>query len=223
MHDLEQRLLKIGQYKTDIESCLTKELACGIDNSNIQQLGMVVDMLKDLSEAEKNCTEALYYKSIIKAMYDYEESPEYEGRAGYDHYRYASGRFAPKGKGHYSGYTPTSQIPPQIHDMSQMYEDGMIERMGYDSSGRGNRSQSGTNMMSGRSGSRYGYSYDKYDEARRHYDETKDPKWKDEMNQEAMYHIKGFKESVTDMWNSSDPELRQKLKSEMSAIVSGLK
>lgn len=226
MHELEIKLQQIDMLKTNILNCLNRETSCEIGDQNVQQIGLVVDMFKDLVDAEKNCAEACYYKTVIKAMKENDgDSIESEGRYGYDHYRYASGRFAPKGKGHYSGYTPTSQMPPYIHDISQMYEDGMVERMGYDSSGRGNRSQSGTNMSSGvnRGSSRYGYNYDRYDEARKHFDETKDPKWKDEMNQEAMYHIKGFKESIKDMWNSSDPELRQKLKSEMSAIVSELK
>lgn len=213
MHEFEEKTKHICDVKDTIISNLKQELACGIDNSNVQQIGLVVDMVKDLVHAEKNCAETLYYLSVAKAMDDYGDE-ESSDRYGYDRYRYASGRFAPKGKGHYSGYHPISKMPPYIHDMSQMYEDGMIDRMGYDDSGRGNRSQSG---------SRYGYNYDKYDEARQHFNETKDPRYKDEMSQEAMHHVRGFKESVKDMWTSSDPDLRQKLKSEMQAMISELK
>lgn len=211
MENIEQKTQQICDVKDTILSDLKQELACGINDKNVQQIGLVVDMIKDLVHAEKNCAEALYYMSVVKAMD--EDSDESSDRYGYDRYRYASGRFAPKGKGHYSGYHPTSKIPPYIHDMSQIYEDGMIEKMGYDD-GRMNRSQSG---------SRYGYNYDKYDEARQHFNETKDQRYKDEMSQEAMQHVRGFKESVKDMWTSSDPDLRQKLKSEMQAMISELK
>lgn len=218
MHELETKLQQIESLKNNILNCLNRETACEINDQNVQQIGLVVDMFKDLVDAEKNCAEACYYKKVVRAMDGEENLPDSE-RYGYDNYRYSNGRFAPKGKGHYSGYHPTSQIPPYIHDMSQIYEDGMIEKMGYDNQGRGNRSQSGSIGK----GSRYGYNYDRYDEARNHFNETKDPKYKDEMNQEAIYHIKGFKESVKDMWNSSDPDLRQKLKSEMQAMISELK
>lgn len=100
---------KLKEMKERLVDAAKMELDKGIDNVNTEELGEVVDMIKDLSEA-------CYYCSIVEAM---EESESY----GYDRWRYASGRFAPKGRGTY-GYTPERMIPdsmmdtPETRDMS---------------------------------------------------------------------------------------------------------
>ena len=82
------------------------------------EAGKVIDMIKDLAEAEEKGWKACYYKTIIDDMYSYDQND----RMGYDNWRYSSGRFAPKGKGHYSGFTaPYVSMPEPI----------MTDRMGY--------------------------------------------------------------------------------------------
>lgn len=39
-----------------------------IKNMDTRELGMVVDMIKDLAEAEEKCWKACYYKSVVEAM-----------------------------------------------------------------------------------------------------------------------------------------------------------
>lgn len=78
------------------------EIGCGKESValSINEFGELVDALKDLSEMEKNCYEAEYYRLKM-----FENSMEDEGGLeGYDNRRYSSGRFAPKGYGHYAGY-----------------------------------------------------------------------------------------------------------------------
>lgn len=102
-----------------------------------------VDMIKDLNEAS-------YYASIVKAMKEAKEEEEQEEkymlrmlkedhkdeykrmreqygeedgeRRFYDHYRYANGRYAPKGRGTYHrnirGYE--EHYPPYMNDMDHM-------------------------------------------------------------------------------------------------------
>lgn len=48
-----------------------------MDGGSIEQMGQIIDMIKDLSEAEKSCLEAEYYDSVIDAM-------ENGQRYGYD-------------------------------------------------------------------------------------------------------------------------------------------
>lgn len=48
-----------------------------MDGGSIEQMGQIIDMIKDLSEAEKACLEAEYYDSVIDAM-------ENGQRYGYD-------------------------------------------------------------------------------------------------------------------------------------------
>mgnify|MGYP006916039935 CR=1 FL=1 len=55
-----------------------------MDRVNVHELGELVDMVKDLAEAEKSCWEATYYKSVSEAM----DASGYDGssmqaRAGY--------------------------------------------------------------------------------------------------------------------------------------------
>lgn len=135
--------------------CLTEktlsELDKGIENVNVEEMSEAVDMIKDLCEAE-------YRAVIVKAMkkadeeeeeYDKEllrslkaEYGEESGRRFYDHYRYANGRFAPKGRGTYRrGY----EEPPYMHmypeaehmrdidrDYGKMYYTEPMNESGYD-------------------------------------------------------------------------------------------
>ena len=135
--------------------CLTEktlsELDKGIENVNVEEMSEAADMIKDLCEAE-------YYAVIVKAMkkadeeeeeYDKEllrslkaEYGEESGRRFYDHYRYANGRFAPKGHGTYRrGY----EEPPYMHmypemehmrdmdrDYGKMYYTEPMNESGYD-------------------------------------------------------------------------------------------
>lgn len=135
--------------------CLTEkalaELDKGIENVDTKEMGEVVDMIKDLCEAEYR---AVIVKSMKKAdeeeeEYDKEllrslktEYGEENGRRFYDHYRYANGRFAPKGKGTYRrGY----EEPPYYHmypeaehmrdmdrDYGKMYYTEPMNESGYD-------------------------------------------------------------------------------------------
>lgn len=118
-----------------MQECLTEkavnEFEKGIENVDTSEMGEVVDMIKDLAEAE--------YRSIIsKAMKKAdEEEEEYDkellrslkaeygeegGRRYYDEYRYANGRFAPKGRGIRRGYTepPYYHMPVNYNDMEYM-------------------------------------------------------------------------------------------------------
>lgn len=50
----------------------------GIERADMTQMGMMVDMVKDLAEAEKDCWKAEYYRSVTEAMGD--------GKSGYGDY-----------------------------------------------------------------------------------------------------------------------------------------
>lgn len=86
-----------------------------MDGGSIEQMGQIIDMIKDLSEAEKACFEADYYESVVEAMEGDEDRYGYDGgsvqigrsmrdgRYGYDDgyqkndrmgYRNAQGQYA---------------------------------------------------------------------------------------------------------------------------------
>ena len=104
--------------KQIMESVKAKVEAIGLDSFEGQNL----DDLKDFTEIAKNiaCFDKDYRiveameksgddEDIMRMVEQYEDYPD---RRFYDHYRYANGRFAPKGKGTYRrGY----EEPPYMH------------------------------------------------------------------------------------------------------------
>lgn len=212
MHTLND----ISCMKQDLIEGLRYEMRCkGYSNMNIDETGQVVDMIKDLASAEKDCMEKCYYESVVMAMdehgFENEHEIEAEGRYGYDNRRYSSGRYAPKGHGHYSpvhGYTP-----------SHTYH----SRMGYPTSQTGTtrRVTSGSmgyipNDMMDLGQERY---IDEYRESKRHYTETKDPNEKMKMDHFAKSHADETIESIKEIWYDANPEMKKDLKSKFSKLL----
>lgn len=211
--------------------------ARGFDNLSSQDW----DDLKDCMEIVKSaiCADKDYRE--VEAMDDFEK--EY-GRMGYRG-RARNGRFVHRsGGGRSAGYTPY----PYLH----MMEDGMDEydmyddipypmtgyRMGYTDGNRGgnmgNSSSSGSysgnyvggNSRSGYEGmrqpSRYGESYDRYSDRRRHYHETKDADSKKQMDDSMKEYMSDVSENLREMWKDADPTLRQTMKADLTKMVQQL-
>ena len=114
-----------------------------MDGGSIEQMGQIVDMIKDLSEAEKACLEAEYYDTVIDAMdgdgrYGYDDRGGSGDRQGYREsymmddrndrmgYRDSKGRYARnpnRRRMRRSGYSEES-----IENLRQMMEDADPER-----------------------------------------------------------------------------------------------
>ena len=68
---------KIYNLKQQLLGRIEKEVAAsGIDRIDVDEYTKLVDMIKDLSAAEKDCWEADYYRSVTEAM----------GKQGYSQY-----------------------------------------------------------------------------------------------------------------------------------------
>ena len=123
-HKKLEDMKKSGSYdelcdlKKDLIKIFASELHTkGVDDLDTKDCAEVADMIKDLAEAEKACMEACYYETVIKAMEKADEEDEQEGRMGYNAYRYANGRYAPKGRGTRRGYTPEmGMMNPYLYD-----------------------------------------------------------------------------------------------------------
>ena len=110
MHEMIEKLSEAAEC----------EFSKGIENVDTCEMGKVVDMMKDLSEA-------MYYRTLTKAMQesDTEEIMEMfdkygdDGKRYYDMWRYKSGRFAPKGRGTRRGY----EEPPYYHMTPDQYKE----------------------------------------------------------------------------------------------------
>lgn len=205
--------------------CLTEkalaELDKGIENVDTKEMGEVADMIKDLNEAEyravivKSMKEAdeeqkEYDKEILRVLKD--EYGEESGRRFYDHYRYADGRFAPKGRGTYRrGYEepPYMHMYPEAEHMRDMDRD--YGKMYYTEPMTGN-----TQHMS----------ESNYDRAKRNYTETKEmhknntPDDKEHKMKALDGYIKELGGDITQLIGDMTAEEKNLLRSKMSTLVS---
>ena len=65
MTDCMDRLCDI---KCELVDILTEHTNAGLENVDTAEMGEVVDMVKDIFEAEKDCAKAGYYKAVTEAM-----------------------------------------------------------------------------------------------------------------------------------------------------------
>ena len=206
--------------------------AHGFDNLTSQQW----DDLKDCMEIVKSaiCADKDYRE--VEAMDDFEK--EY-GRMGYRG-RAANGRFVHRpGRGRSAGYTPYLHMMEDGMDDYDMYDEMPYPmtgyRMGYTDGDRGgnmgNSSSSGSysgnygggNSRSGYEGmrqpSRYGESYDRYSDRRRHYHESGDADSKKKMEDSIGEVFDDMENVVQDVWKEMTPEQKQKYKARMTQMV----
>lgn len=241
MHEVEAKVKTLCEMKEKLTSWVKEELEKGKDCVNTEEAGQVVDMIKDLADAEKNCWKAAYYKAVVEAMDEYEDDvevdPSHVRRMGYDNYRYSSGRFAPKGHGHYAGhmgYTPMQEMSRLYRDERDMMHD--YPRMGYINpadttanswgggyNGRdgyaGSKNDYSPNNTRAGGNSRYGMNYDNYQDARRHYTSSHDKKDKEEMDQYAHDHIADAVLTVKEIWGHADPEAKKRMKTDLNSLM----
>lgn len=76
---------KMYELKNQIIERIDKDIhERGIDRIDVEQIGKLVDMVKDLAEAEESCMEAKYYDLVAKAMEGNEKSGYGMGYASRD-------------------------------------------------------------------------------------------------------------------------------------------
>ena len=176
----------------------------------------------------------------VEAMDDFEK--EY-GRMGYRG-RAANGRFVHRsGRGRSAGYTPYLHMMEDGMDDYDMYDEMPYPmtgyRMGYTDGNRGgnmgNSSSSGSysgnygggNSRSGyesvRQPSRYGESYDRYKDSRRHYTENPTPEHQQKMKDDADDVFDDIEELAKKMYSEADANDKAKFKQKMTQLVQNMK
>ena len=181
-------------------------------------MGKVTDMLKDLAEA-------MYYRTLTKSMD--ESDPEQvldmferygDGRRYYDRYRYADGRFAPKGRGTRRGYDE----PPYWHMTPEMYREMEQDRDMDRHSGRMYYTEPKMTPDGGMRDRREG----KSGMSRRSYMESKElhkgntPEDKDAKMHDLEKYMKELSEDMAELISDMTPEERTMTKSKLSTLVS---
>ena len=209
--------------------------AHGFDNLSSQDW----DDLKDCMEIVKCAVCADKDYRIVEAMDEAEQEEKFMGRMGYRG-RARNGRFVHRsGRGRSAGYTPYLHMMEDGMDDYDMYDEMPYPmtgyRMGYTDGNRGgnmgNSSSSGSysgnygggNSRSGYEGmrqpSRYGESYDRYSDRRRHYHESGDADSKKKMEDSIGEVFDDMENVVQDVWKEMTPEQKQKYKARMTQMV----
>ena len=197
-------------------------------------IGEVVDMIKDLADAE-------YHARIAKALEEAEEDDkeeekyllkrfkeEYgddEGRRYYDEWRYSSGRFAPKGRGMRRGFDET----PYWHMTPEMYRDMDIDmdRMYSYPRKTGRERKTDRNYYGGDSGMRdsregkSGMSRKTYMESKQMYS-SDTPENKQHKMRDLETYMRELSDDVTEMISDSTPEEKTMLKAKLQTLVQHL-
>jgi hypothetical protein len=203
--------------------CLTEKALCeldkGVENVNTEEMGEVVDMIKDLNEAEYRAVivkamkkadeeEEEYNRELLRALKD--EYGEEDGRRYYDEYRYkTTGRYAPKGKGSYVGRRGYEE-PPYYHMYPERDMDREYGRMYYTEPTSTHTSESG------------------YDRAKRNYTETKEmhrngtPEDKEHKMKALDGYMKELSTDITGMIGDMTAEEKNLLRTKLSTLVSKL-
>lgn len=216
MHKWAKQIMECVKAKVD---------GIGIDNFEGQNL----DDLKDFTEIAKNiaCFDKDY--RIVEAMEKSEDNEDvmrmleqyedYPDRRYYDHYRYANGRFAPKGKGTYRrGYEepPYYHMPINYNDPEYMRDmDKGMGRMYYTEPVVTDNNSSHT-FESG------------YDRAKRNYTETKEmhknntPEDKEHKMKALDGYIKELGGDITQLIGDMTAEERNLMRTKLSTLVSKL-
>lgn len=204
-----------------LSECAKSEMESGIENVDTCEMGKVVDMMKDLSEA-------MYYRTLTKEM-DESKSEETlemferygDGRRFYDKYRYADGRFAPKGRGTRRGYDE----PPYYHMNPDMYREHTPEyyRDMDMESGRLYFSEPIENTMN------IGNMHDKKDgrswKSRRGYMDSKElhksntPEDKQAKMRELENYAKELTEDITEMVSDMSAEEKNLIRSKIQTLA----
>ena len=211
---------------------MEKAKAHGFDNLSPQDWDDLKDCIETVKEAI--CADKEYRE--VEAM---DEEEKMYGRMGYRG-RAANGRFVHRpGRGRSAGYTPYLHMMDDGMDECDMYDDIPYPmtgyRMGYTDGNRGgnmgNSSSSGSysgnygggNSRSGYDGmrqpSRYGESYDRYSDRRRHYHESGDADSKKKMEDSIGEVFDDMENVVQDVWKEMTPEQKQKYKARMTQMV----
>lgn len=189
----------------EMKDRIMRDLESHYDSCSTQECGEVVDMVKDLCEAEKALWEACYYKKEIQEMES--QGDDGDDRMGYDPWRYSSGRYAPKGRGHRTsvsrgrmGFDP--DVMADVRTPGTYYPDH----------------QQWINEWNNAH-----HPIDDYKMAKKHYTETHDDADKKAMKQHGMNHVDETVVTLKEIWNDADPELRAHLKEAVSKMVTDFK
>lgn len=208
---------KIRDMKKRLCEYICSKMDSGLDGVDTMELGQAIDMVKDLAEAEKYCHEADYYRSVHEAMEDYGENP----RMGYPRRRDSMGRFKPNRRMGYDEY-PERYANPSMDptpDGQRINHRPVDDRPGYTRPHGSMGMRYDERDMDRDYDPHYGEAYNGWRSAKRHYTETHSEADKMKMREKTNQHMADTMATLRDMWDEADPELRKRMKADLTKLT----
>lgn len=213
--DCMEDLKELECMAHDLTSFVKSHISAGLSECNCDELDKAINSIHHLKESVRNCYEALYYKTVIEAMENGDETEYY----GYNNRRYNNGHYAPKGSGHISGYMPPmmgyDMMPPSGYNQNLRdyphVRNYVNDRLGY-------HDENDSRTMT----SENGRAFDDYRMAKRHYTETGSPSDKEEMKKNMNEHFANSINTMREMWYDAEPEHRKRMKADLTKFIGEL-
>lgn len=208
-------MYRIHDMLENVSEAATTELAKGTENVNTKEFGEVIDMIKDLSEAEKNKMESCYYKTLIEAMEGSEYGEDYDEYGPMERRGYRSR----DSRGRYTSRRGYPMEDKMYDDRYDNYSRSGYSNGAYGGGSRGMSSSGSRGMTSGSSNSsRYGYSYDNYMRNRANYSMS-DPEDKQERMKMLETYSQDLVTSISDVMKDVSPEEKTMLRNKLAKVV----
>lgn len=214
---VKEKTERLGNICDRLASVLETHLNENFNDADEDKVGKVVDMIKDLGEAQEKAIKSLYYEQIMEAMQESEYGEDYDlyGRRGYRGRSKTTGRYM---------HRPYEEMMPEDMRREMDMDRG---RMYYSEIPVG--SGSGTNTNDGQMHYNRGYErgYEdgmnnssmehsgRIEKARRGYEEAKEAKRKEES-------IQKLNEMVSAVTNEFKPLIPSMDVTEKSILRNGL-
>lgn len=211
---------RMKHLKEQLMACVECEIAKGVERVNTCEMGEVIDMVKDLSEA-------LYYCEITKAMEKEDEEDEHEGETK-----------------HRMRYLPRERAMYNMPYPIEMYDPRYRERYNYPmyDNGKEHYTHNGTHSNGVNGVHKYEHPYyPMYNDGYVHEDMKRDPKEGRSGQRRKMYmEGKGMKDKtaqmkeletymqeltadLTEMIQDASPEEKQMLQQKISTLATKIK
>lgn len=167
------------------------ELDKGKDAVNTEEMGEVIDIIKDLYQAETYCWKSCYYKLLVEE----DDTETYDTRRYYNPAR-----------------TPKSMIKAGMNRGGKRYyePDWSYNDIYMQQEDRWDKHRTPRTA------------YDEYTDARRHYTATHEQNDKDEMEMHATKHMLEAISSIKDIWRHAEPEMKERMKSDVTALMNSM-
>ena len=223
MHDNKNEDIK--DLKKRLIDWAKKEIAEGTVNNPqaIHSYGEIIDMVKDMAEAEKLCNEASYYESVSEAMEDYGDDP----RMGYPRRRNAMGQYSRTGRSGYDdGYYPMAEADRRDGGVNRSSSRSGNARSGYTPDRfvpQMRMDEDNRAMREDWDDPRYSRPFNQYRMAKRHFTETKSDRDRQEMKDYANEHVAESMSTLREIWDSADQDLRVRMKSDLTKLIGDMK